>query len=120
MYEYFVQNPVVAFIFLALVVLVAIFLFVKAMQSIGLEKIRKIVYDGFVVAEHEFQNIDGAGKQKFEYVIQLARSSVPSPFNLFITESLLRKVIQAWFDLCKDLLDDGKLNGSKEDKGEEE
>lgn len=112
-YNFFVENPVIAFIFIALVIVIAILLFIKVMQSIGLEKIRKIVYDGFVAAENEFQNIDGAGKQKFEYVIQLARSSIPAPFNLFITESLLRKIIQTWFDLCKDLLDDGRLNGVK-------
>lgn len=111
MHNYFIENPVVAIIFLLLVVALAIFLFVKAMQKIGLEKVRAVVYRGFVKAEHSFKH--GQNKQKFDYVVQLARSSIPSPFNLFITESLLRKVIQLWFDLCKDLLDDGKLNGTK-------
>lgn len=111
MYEYFVQNPVVAIIFLVIVVALAIFVLVKIMQTVGMEKVRGYVYEKFIEAEHEFEHGDNA--QKFEYVIQLARSAIPSPFNLFITESLLRKVVQAWFDLCKDLLDDGKLNGSE-------
>lgn len=117
MHEYFAQNPTISFIFFLIVTAIVIFLFVKNMQFVGLEKIREIVYNGFIIAEREFKSVDGAGKQKFEYVVLLAKRAIPSPFNLFITESLLRKVIQTWFDLCKDLLDDGKLNGSKiEDK----
>ncbi len=114
MLNYFTQNPVVAIIFVVIVVVVAIFLFVKAMQKIGTERIREYVYQLFVEAEEKFEY--GENTLKFEYVIQLARSSIPSPFNKFITESLLRKVVQFWFDLCKDLLDDGKLNGKKEDE----
>lgn len=110
MYQYFIDNPVVAAIFIILVVAAILFVLVKFLQTIGMEKIRKAVYEGFVEAEHKFKY--GDNKQKFEYVIQLARSTLPKPFNLFITEGLLRKIIQLWFDLCKDLLDDGKLNGT--------
>ena len=110
MHEYFVQNPVIAIVFMMLVAVIFIVVVVKALQAIGLERIRKIVYQGFVIAEHEFMYGDNAAK--FDYVIQLARSHIPLPFSLVITESLLRTVIQAWFDLCKDLLDDGKLNNA--------
>lgn len=112
MYQYLVSNPVLAIIFLVIVLAFAIFLAVKFVQHVGLEKIRKTVYNLFIEAEYEFQY--GENEQKFEYVVQLARSAIPSPFNLFITEKLLRKVIQLWFDLCKDLLDDGKLNNKEE------
>ena len=37
------------------------------------------------------------------------------PFSMFITQDLLKKVVQLWFDLVKDLLDDGKMNGTKEE-----
>ena len=110
MYEFLTNNPVLAIIFVALIIILAVFLIVKALQKIGLEKIRAYVYKKFVEAEHEFQY--GENTQKFEYVVQLAKSAIPTPFNFFITETLLRKVIQAWFDICKDLLDDGKINGS--------
>lgn len=110
MHEFFVQNPIIALIFIIMVVALMVVITVKVMQTIGLEKIRKVVYNGFVIAEHEFQH--GENSEKFDYVIQLARSHIPLPFSLFITESLLRKVVQAWFDLCKDLLDDGKLNNT--------
>ena len=113
MYEYLVENPQFAVVFIAIVAIIGVFLLVKGMQSIGMEKIRAYVYKLFVEAEHEFQY--GDNTEKFEYVINLAKSAIPLPFNLFITESLLRKVVQAWFDISKDLLDDGKLNKSKKE-----
>lgn len=88
----------------------AIFVLIKMVQKYGLEKIRANVYQFFIDAEHEFQ--EGENEEKFEYVIESAKSVIPFPFNLLITESLLRKVVQAWFDITKDLLDDGKVNGT--------
>ena len=115
MYQYFVEQPLIATVFLLLVVGVAILLLIKLMQSIGMEKIREKVYQAFLKAEHRFQH--GDNHEKFEYVVNVAKTAIPSPYNLFITETLLRDVIQLWFDLIKDLLDDGKLNGTarKED-----
>ena len=110
MYEILAKYPTTSVVFIAAVTLVAIFLLVKALQTIGMEKVRAYVYELFIKAEHEFQY--GENKEKFEYVICLAKGAIPAPFNLFITESLLRRVVQTWFDLCKDLLDDGKMNGT--------
>ena len=110
MHEFFINNPTYAIIFLLVVIAIALYLAVKIIQTIGLEKVRSYVYDAFVEAEHEFKH--GENEQKFEYVIQLARSMLPKPFCFFITEGVLRKTVQLWFDLCKDLLDDGSLNGS--------
>ena len=116
MYDYLVQNPIVAIIFMIIVVATLVFLVIKKMQSMGLEKVRSYVYHLFIEAEHEFNQ--GENEQKFDYVVQLARSNIPLPFKLVVTEKSLRKVIQLWFDLCKDLLDDGKLNGSSTQKEE--
>ena len=91
-------------------ILIAFIVIVKYIRHVGLESIRERVYKAFLDAEHEFQH--GENSEKFEYVINIAKSAVPVPFNLFITESLLRKVVQTWFDLVKDLLDDGKFNGT--------
>ena len=110
MYEFLTQNPIIAIIFIVVVVAAVLFLVVKAIQKIGMEKIRSYVYKLFVEAENSFKH--GENEQKFDYVVQLARSALPTPFNMFITEKLLRKVIQLWFNLCKDLLDDGRFNGS--------
>lgn len=94
-------------------VAIAVFLIVKYVRHVGLESIRERVYKAFLEAEHDFQHGDNTAK--FEYVINIAKSAIPAPINLFITENLLRKVVQAWFDLVKDLLDDGKFNGTAND-----
>ena len=78
-----------------------------------LEQIRAEVYQLFLKAEHSFMH--GDNEQKFEYVVNLARSMLPGWAGFFITESLLRKIVQAWFDAVKDLLDDGKYNKSSKD-----
>ena len=75
-------------------------------------------YKAFLHAEHSFQH--GDNDEKFEYVVNVAKKAIPAPYNLFITETLLMDMIQLWFDLIKDLLDDGKLNGTgKKGKDEE-
>ena len=117
MYQFLVDNPALAIIFIILVVAVVVFLAVKAIQNIGLEKIRAFAYQKFIEAEHEFQY--GENEQKFDYVVQLARSAIPAPFNLLITQKLLRKTVQLWFDICKDLLDDGKVNGTEQTQEQE-
>lgn len=111
MYDFLVEKPVIAAVFAVVVLVMAIYVFVKVMQGVGLERIRAYVYKKFVEAEHEFQH--GDNEKKFEYVMELAKKAIPYPFGIFITESFLRKVIQTWFDICKDLLDDGKINGSR-------
>lgn len=111
MYQFLMDHIVLAVIFIAIVLILAVYLLVKYLQKLGLEKVRATVYKGFVLAENSFKQ--GDNKQKFEYVVQLARSSIPAPFNLLITESTLRKVVQLWFDICKDLLDDGRINKSE-------
>ena len=113
-YQFFVENPIVAIAFVALVILVAVFLFVRKMQELGLEKIRAIVYKGFVYAENNF--LHGANKQKFQYVVQLARSNLPNTFKIFITDKILEDVVQMWFDLIKDILDDGRINSTRQVK----
>ena len=79
-----------------------------------LADIRTDVYQEFLKAEHTYLHT-GAGLQKMEYVIQRARSLLPNWAQFFITEELLRKVVQLWFEAVKDLLDDGKVNRSVEE-----
>jgi hypothetical protein len=109
MMEFITSNPTTVAL-AAVGVLIVIFLIVKYIRHVGLESIRERVYKAFIEAEHDFQY--GENTAKFEYVINIAKSAIPAPFNLFITETFLRKVVQAWFDLVKDLLDDGKINGT--------
>lgn len=109
MVDFITSNAVTIVLAIAGIV-VAAFLIVKYIRHLGLEAIRERVYQAFLNAEHEFQH--GENAEKFEYVLNIAKSAIPAPFNLFITENLLRKAVQAWFDLVKDLLDNGKFNGT--------
>ena len=82
---------------------------IKALQTFGLSKCRRVVYKAFVTAENQFEQ----GNDKFEYVISVAKDAIPKPLNLIITDKVIRKTIQLWFDICKDLLDDGRVNNTK-------
>ena len=113
-YQFFTGNPIMAIIFIAVIILVAVYLFVRKMQELGLEKVRAIVYKGFVYAENNF--LHGTNKQKFQYVVQLARSNLPNTFKIFITDKILEDVVQMWFDLIKDILDDGRINSIRKTK----
>ena len=84
-------------------------------RNTTLDGIRTNVYQLFLKAEHIYLHT-GEGMQKMEYVIQRALSLLPNWAKFFITEELLRKVVQLWFEAIKDLLDDGKVNKSVEVK----
>ena len=112
MKELFEQNKV---LFLAVIAaLIIVFLVKKLINYItrkGLEGIRLDVYKLFVEAEKTFR-ASKQGQQKFDYVIHMARGLLPKPIQLFVSESMLKEIVQLWFDGVKDLLDDGKLNNS--------
>ena len=80
-----------------------------------LQEIRAEVYQLFLQAEHLYTKT-GSGKQKMKWVISKARGLLPSWAQIFISEELLYKVIETWFQAVKDLLDDGKVNGSQKTK----
>ena len=112
MAELFQSYPILLRITFVIITLCIVFILVKIAQKIGLEKIRAIVYKAFVVAENNFNS----GDEKFNYVLNVARTHIPAPFNIFITEKTLKVTIQLWFDLCKDLLDDGRIHEVKDYK----
>lgn len=89
------------------------------MRDKTLSEIRGDVYQLFLQAENAFTE-SGSGKQKMKWVISKARGLLPEWLQFFITEEFLYKVIQAWFDAVKDLLDDGKVNGSVKETGNED
>ena len=117
MYQIIVENKLVAVVVILIILIALCILFVKVIQTLGMEKVRGVVYKAFVEAENNFKY--GDNHTKFEYVVNAAKEAVPFPFNMFITEHNLRKVIQLWFSLCKDLLDDGRVNGTGKDNKEE-
>lgn len=95
-----------------LVIMLAVHIYLYVRNS-TLEDIRADVYQLFLEAEHKFLHT-GSGKAKMLYVIQHTRELLPPWAKIFITDEMLLKVVQLWFDAVKDLLDDGKYNRSTE------
>ena len=79
-----------------------------------IDEIRVEVYQLFLKAEHAYKE-SGAGKQKMRYVVSQARKLLPSWLQYFITDEFLESIVEQWFRAIKDLLDDGKMNGSEEE-----
>ncbi len=109
----FIEQIPLPILILAIIVLVAvtIAMAIQYMKLKGLDGIRGDVYKLILVAEHQFSS--GEGKQKLKWVVQQARLLLPGWLQVLITEERLEKLIDAWFKGVKDLLDDGKVNGSQ-------
>lgn len=88
------------------------------MRDKTLNEIRADVYQKFLEAEHN-PNFAKKGKQKMKWVLSQARMLLPKWVQPFITDAFLEKVIEGWFKAVKDLLDDGKMNGSTKQTEEE-
>lgn len=109
-----------------IIVTIAVILLALAVLGIGLyfylrdktlEDIRADVYQLFLKAEHN-PEVMASGKQKMKWVLSRARSLLPVWAQLFITDEFLERIVQKWFDAVKDLLDDGKYNGSTKEMGD--
>ena len=69
-------------------------------------KFRNKVYQLFLNAEKESKK-----GEKMDYVIGQIYILIPSPVDVFVNESVLRWLLQKMFDVVKDFLNDGRLNG---------
>ena len=74
MYEILSKYPILATVYIVIVTAVAIFLAVKMMRIVGLERIRGYVYKLFDEAEDRFQH--GKNEEKFNYVISFAKEKI--------------------------------------------
>lgn len=78
------------------------------------DEIRTDVYQLILKAEEKF--LYGQNTQKFEYVVQLARSLLPVTVQAIVTapllETIFKKIIQELFNEIKDVMDDGIRNKS--------
>lgn len=74
-------------------------------------KLRMQAYALMLSAEKVYTDAYGTGKfntvfQKMYYTV------IPAWLRVFITEDMFRKKLQEWYDLAKDMLDDGQMNDS--------
>lgn len=105
-----IPVAVLVLVFILLLVITVVIAF-QYMKTKKLDGIRADVYKLILKAEHKY-NESGAGKQKMKWVVQQAREILPEWLQFFLTESALEAIIEKWFKGVKDLLDDGKVNGS--------
>lgn len=100
-----------AILCLIFLVVTLILCLVTYLRDKTLDQIRGDVYQLFLKAEHNHE-FAKSGRYKMKWVLSKARALLPGWAQLFITDDMLEKIVQGWFDSVKDLLDDGKLNGT--------
>ncbi len=54
------------------------------------------------------------GQERFEQVLTQVYLLIPVWIRIFVSRSQFEKILQQWFELIKDSLDDGKINNSVE------
>ena len=109
-----VPLPVLILVIAVLAVLTVVITYQYAKMK-GLNGIRENVYQLSQRAEHLYTE-SGQGEQKLKFVVHQARGLLPGWLQLFITEDMMVKIVNEWFIGVKDLLDDGKINGSQAKK----
>lgn len=108
------MNASVIIILTILVVMVIAGATYVYLRDKTIDEIRTDVYQLILKAEHTYMAA-GSGAQKMKFVVSQARKLLPSWLQYFVTDELLENVIEKWFRAVKDLLDDGKLNGSSKE-----
>jgi parvulin-like peptidyl-prolyl isomerase len=53
-----------------------------------------------------------SGQDQENWVVEKVYEVMPARIKLFVNKELLRKIVNKAYHIAKDLLDDGKLNGS--------
>lgn len=102
----------VLFLVIAIILVLAIAMLVNYLKNKNLSNIRTDVYQLILKAEHSF-NESKAGQQKLKWVVQQARGLLPKWVQTLMSEEALMQLVDTWFRGVKDLLDDGKMNGSQ-------
>lgn len=113
MSELLTMVPLPVLVIIAVLIVISIIWMGYAyLKNRTLDEIRGDVYQLVLKAEHTYKE-SASGKQKMKWVVSRARKLLPGWMQLIISEEMLEKIIQVWFDEVKDLLDDGKMNGSQ-------
>lgn len=77
------------------------------------EKGHKILYNLMLQAKRLAKDaILKSGKAQEDWVVEKALYLLPVSWKVFVTEKQVREIVRWLFQKGKDLLDDGKINGS--------
>jgi hypothetical protein len=107
------REMIVALTCVVVAICMTLFTVLSYLKDATLEDIRADAYKLFLKAENGFKG-SGKGKEKMEWVFCAINSVIPNWLRLFISEDMIKELLQTWFDNIKDLLDDGKINKSTE------
>lgn len=111
--EFMKQIPApIMILVVAVLLIITIVMLVQYIKQKAFDGIRADVYQLILRAEHIYKG-SSKGQQKFKYVVQQARGLLPNWLQVFVSEEFLEKLIEKWFCGVKDLLDDGKVNGTQ-------
>jgi uncharacterized membrane protein YjgN (DUF898 family) len=88
-------------IYIVAILIICIAFGIYIAWKIKKEGLKQFVVDAIVYAE---ENIT-YNEDKFNYVVERVIALIPAPFNLFITTSMVEKLVQDVFDLVKKALD---------------
>lgn len=114
--EFIAMIPVPVLIAVAILLIgLTVVLIYHCLKLKGLDGIRMDVYQLILKAEHMYKE-SGTGQQKLKYVVQQARDLLPKWLYHIITEEAMMAIVNEWFKGVKDLLDDGKVNGSQKEE----
>ncbi len=102
---------VVLIVFLVIVIVSAVWIFFEYLKGKTLDDLRGDAYQLILKAEHAY-NGSKTGKDKMKYVVSTFHTMLPGWLKAFISEESLERLLETWFKEVKDLLDDGKVNGS--------
>lgn len=117
MSELLAMIPLPILVIIGIAILISVFVIgYSYFRNRTLEQVRADVYQLILKAEHTYKE-SSSGKQKMKWVVQQARMILPNWLQTLITDDVLEYVIQTWFDEIKDLLDDGKVNGTQGAEG---
>ena len=108
-----VPAAILVVIILALAVITIVIAYQYA-RFLGIEGIREQTYQLILKAEHAYKGSE-TGRQKLKWVVSQARMLLPPWLQAIISEKTLTAIVDRWFAGVKDLLDDGKINGSQDE-----
>jgi hypothetical protein len=107
------REMIVALTCVVVAICMTLFTVVSYLKDATLEDIRADAYKLFLKAENGFKGT-GKGKQKMEWVVKAINGVIPNWLKMFVSDDMLKELLQTWFDNIKDLLDDGRINKSTE------
>lgn len=104
-WDFLAQNWLGILIVLAVVIYI-LFLSVTKQWT----RVREFAYQLMLLAEKTFR--DGEGELKFNFVVTMVYRYIPIWLKVFVKEEDIKKLIEKWYQLAKDYLDDGEINNS--------